>query len=67
MPFRLRGWIDSPIPNYESAFELDWRIGLAPRDLMMPDKNFFANAALVLASTFLSVTLLLAAGEMILR
>src|SRR2546430_11457749 len=34
---------------------------------MMPDKNFFANAALVLASTFLSVTLLLAAGEMILR
>src|SRR5256886_9454526 len=34
---------------------------------MMPDKNFFANAALVLASTFLSVTLLLAAGEMTLR
>src|SRR2546430_11012530 len=34
---------------------------------MMPDRNFFANAALVLASTFLSVTLLLAAGEMTLR
>jgi len=34
---------------------------------MMPRKNFFANAALVLASTFVSVTLLLAAGEMTLR
>src|SRR2546421_7514454 len=34
---------------------------------MMPDRNFFANAALVLASTFVSVTLLLAAGEMTLR
>ena len=34
---------------------------------MMPDRNFFANAALVLASTFLSVTLLLAAGEVTLR
>src|SRR5256885_15619234 len=34
---------------------------------MMPDKKFFANAALVLASTCLSVTLLLAAGEVTLR